>query len=257
MSNKTLSQSHALSVLRPNPMWIPNGSDLYLLYSQFEMLPEYSHTHVTRINILEKNKHSAIHKIRTLPAKIRHGISNPEAVRKILIDFTREATIESEHFIDINGHHHITNSQGKGKPLRSYFDGTSIDLQHATGACIDLEEKTIQTQDPQGIPTKPWILEVLQGAFPNFTCTDLQLKQQKDVHSCALLNFVNLKCFAEGLDLKEHIDHQQLRRECFRQLEEWEIIEEANIHHGRLTPSQNTGYEYGKTPIHSIRYLTF
>ena len=245
----TLEHQYALAILRPNPMWIPSELDILLLEMLHfnSELEEQGIVFKGKIDCRDENIDAAINEI----DRLRDSIEPDH--QKILIKLGRETTITDPGFIDINGNRH---ARGEDTPFRQYFDGSKIenrsDMGHACGVCIDLEQERIYLQDPQGIPVKEPIREAFARNFPTFEIEDLQIKQQHDVSSCALITHHNLQRFAEGLTLTEIIDVEALRLDYIRDIERAERSLHSATKGEFIPPEQPTSYY--DSPIYTIRY---
>jgi hypothetical protein len=88
-------------------------------------------------------------------------------------------------------------------------------LSHGVGLKIDGKTSVIHHQDPQGDPIRSSLKETLNGIFPRHKIVDLQIRQQRDMYSCALITSCNMLAFARGEELDPDIDEKLIGIRAF------------------------------------------
>lgn len=79
---------------------------------------------------------------------------------------------------------------------------------HAVALVIDREKKQITYQDPHGTPPPNYLVSALQKDFRDYEQIHLNIPQQKDIYSCALITTMNLVAMAQGTAVDPAIDEK-------------------------------------------------
>lgn len=256
MSLEPLKRSFSPAILRPNPMWIPNGFEIGTLY--FALFGEPllrvqnlspSKVSVGWLDVREKNRDAAIRNIRSLPQSVSDQTS------KILLHVSRETTLVTPSYIDQTGAQFA--ARADSPYFRQYFDGTFFEDReksgHATAACIDVRNRRIHFQDPQGIEFYDWVKEAFEESFPDFSMIDWSLKQQHDAHSCSLHTVRNLLALKTEGRIEPNVDMEAWRRECIRILTLFEGLMKRTDELKALVPKDRPNL-YFMTSIMNMRH---
>ena len=87
--------------------------------------------------------------------------------------------------------------------------------------------------------------------FPNFRIEDLQLTQQKDEHSCAIINHYNIECFAQGVMPAANVDAEAIRENMLEYIQNFPDVLLSVMGLGEKG-AQAT--RYFETPIYRIPF---
>jgi hypothetical protein len=140
-----------------------------------------------------------------------------EDADRIIISGVFATTLKTPHHIHENGE--MEEQPGREGPIRTYFDGSSINnLGHAVAICIDRSERTITTQCPKGYDLETQAANILDSVFKGFAHHTITHKQQEDQHSCLPLTLRNIFAFAGVMPAKEKIDIMEWRGELLDEL---------------------------------------
>jgi len=245
MSLEPLSRQYALTLRRPNPMWIPSIVDLHAIEDiLFPATTSDGRPYFYgEIDCWESRIHIGVRNIRVL------ATMNDLRPRKAVLSLHRETTITNKRCIDIEGNSlSVLEGDREGVPFRQYFDGFSFKkwnkMGHVAAACVDYDAKEIWLQDPQGIAVKPVIRKEFEEAFPDYKLKDLMIWQQRDAHSCSILTLYNKECFFRGEIPEANVDVTALRERYLT------ILEEHERQMG-MKPKEN---RYYTAPVYKLRH---
>lgn len=126
---------------------------------------------------------------------------------------------------------------------------------HSVALVVDKEQKTIVYQNPYGKPPPDYLVSALQKNFRDYEQICLNVPQQEDPYSCALITIMNLVAMAQDVPVDPSIDGElwSLRR---RHAPHFLSIEKENFQKGRQETLDRMR-QYGEVEVSESNGMEF